>query len=544
MSNALRVLIVEDSENDALLLVRALGRAGYEVTHDRVDTAEAMTAALVRQSWDIVISDHSMPHFSGSEALALLKRTGLDIPFIFVSGTIGEETAVSAMKAGAQDYVMKGNLARLIPAIERELQEAEVRIQRRRAEQQVQLHRQRQAALYALNFSMTSTLELAEVLNSMLDTISRLLPYCATAVRLWSERTRELEAVASRNLWEERWRTEEWHTEGSPAYRVFESKAPLAVGNLQADPGARDNAFFREERLVSYLGVPLIAKGQAVGVLSFYTRSEQIFDAEEIEFLSTLAGQAAIAIYNSQLYEQTRDQAEALERANKVKDEFLSIMSHELKTPITVINGYARMMQESVVGEVNREQQDILGRILSCSGELLAMVSGILDATRLETRAITVERRAVKLGLFLDEIRSDYNFLIEKDLALRWEYPSDLPAIDTDALKLRQILQNLIQNAIKFTNRGEIVVRARCLPDQRAVELSVRDTGVGIPPESIPMIFERFHQVDSSTRRTHGGIGLGLYIVKHFAEMLGGTLHVRSEPGKGSTFAVTIPLSA
>jgi putative nucleotidyltransferase with HDIG domain len=137
VSTPLRVLIVEDSEGDALLLVRELKRGGYEPDFERVDTPEAMSATLAKGVWDIILSDYAMPRFSAPAALALFKESGLDIPFIIVSGAIGEETAVEMMKAGAHDFVMKGNLARLIPVIERELNDAEVRRKRRKAEEQL-----------------------------------------------------------------------------------------------------------------------------------------------------------------------------------------------------------------------------------------------------------------------------------------------------------------------------------------------------------------------------------------------------------------------
>ncbi|GAF83264.1 unnamed protein product, partial [marine sediment metagenome] len=139
MGKPLRVLIVEDSEDDALLVIREVERGGYETTFERVETAEAMTAALEKQAWDIIITDYKMPHFSAPEALDLFKETGLDLPFIVVSGTIGEETAVATMKAGAHDYLMKGNLTRLVPAIERELHEAEVRKGRKLAQEALQI---------------------------------------------------------------------------------------------------------------------------------------------------------------------------------------------------------------------------------------------------------------------------------------------------------------------------------------------------------------------------------------------------------------------
>src|ERR1700732_909793 len=137
MGIPLRVLVVEDSEDDAALLVRELRRGGYDVSYERVDTAAAMRSALNTQEWDLVVSDHSMPHFSGSAALSLLRDKESELPFIFISGTMGEEAAVAALKDGAQDYLMKNNLTRLVPAVQRELREAGDRREHKRLERQV-----------------------------------------------------------------------------------------------------------------------------------------------------------------------------------------------------------------------------------------------------------------------------------------------------------------------------------------------------------------------------------------------------------------------
>jgi len=149
MSRPVRLLIVEDSEDDALLLVRELRRADYDVTFECVDERQAMSRALASGTWDLILADYSMPHFNGIEAMELLQKSDLDIPFIFVSGAVGENTAVAAMKAGAHDYVMKGNLRRLVPAIERELREAEVRRERKRAEEELRRSREQLRALSA-----------------------------------------------------------------------------------------------------------------------------------------------------------------------------------------------------------------------------------------------------------------------------------------------------------------------------------------------------------------------------------------------------------
>src|SRR5512133_2742824 len=138
MGNYLRILIIEDSKDDARLILREVQRGGYEVDSERVETAEAMRQALARQRWDLIICDFSLPHFSAPNALELLKKSKYDLPFIIVSGTIGEESAVNALKAGAHDFIIKGNFARLIPAIQRELKDAEVRRERRERERELE----------------------------------------------------------------------------------------------------------------------------------------------------------------------------------------------------------------------------------------------------------------------------------------------------------------------------------------------------------------------------------------------------------------------
>src|SRR6266576_4758770 len=148
MSIPLRLLIIEDCEDDALLAVRELRRAGYDVRFERVETAVAMAAALNERTWDLVIADYSLPQFSGTAALELLKSTGLDIPFIIISGSIGEDLAVDVMKSGAHDYMMKGNVKRLVPSVERELRDAEDRTQRRQAEEALHDSEARKAALF------------------------------------------------------------------------------------------------------------------------------------------------------------------------------------------------------------------------------------------------------------------------------------------------------------------------------------------------------------------------------------------------------------
>ena len=544
MSRLLRVLIVEDSENDAALLLREIRRGQCDVVSERVETAAAMRAALAKQSWDIVISDYSMPHFSAPAALKVVQESGVDLPFIIVSGAIGEDSAVAAMKVGAHDYLMKGNLARLVPAIEREFREAEVRRERQRIEEENRVNLRRIRALHEINMAIASTLDLRAVLDILLEKIDLVLPYAAISVRLFNPKNGFLEPIACRNLDEEQWKLDQWRPGRGLANLVFETKAPLMIDNLQADRRVRDPDFFRKHGFVSYLGAPLIVKEEILGVLSFYTQEQHEFADEEVDFLSTLASQAAMAIHNAQLYAQIQHQAIELEKSNKGKNEFLNVVSHELRTPLNLISGYTEVVRGGMVGEINSEQETALGKVVSCTKDLMGTIGRILQATSIEAEAVKVDRKEIIVGHLLDDLKSIYDGSVGKEVNLQWAYSLDFLSMRTDSEKLKHILQNLIDNAIKFTERGQVTVSARQVLGAGSVEFRVKDSGVGIPKEMLPLVFEKFRQVDNSSTRAYGGVGLGLYIVKKFAEMLGGDVEVESELGKGTIFTVTLPTAA
>jgi signal transduction histidine kinase/DNA-binding response OmpR family regulator len=533
---------VEDSEDDALLLSRELQRGGFDPKVERVQTEEALERALAAEPWDLIISDYSIPGFSGTYALRLVRDRGLDVPFVFVSGTISEEIAVDAMRAGAHDYIMKGNLKRLVPAVRRELAEAEVRRQREQAEDQLRLRDARIRTLHEINTATTSTLDLATVLDILLEKIDVHLHYSAATIRLHVKETQSLEPVACRNLDLTEWRSKGWAGERDPENIVSRDRALLMIKDLQSDARVQVSEFYQSEGLVSYLGMPLIAKGEIVGTLGLYTRSEREFSGDEVEFLTTLAGQAAVAIHNSQLYEEIKSQAAELERANQVKSDFLNVMSHEFRTPINLMMGYVQLVQEGMLGELKAEQSEALTQSLRHSKELLKLITDLLYASRLQARNANILIARVNLGRILDVLRFDLEALLTENLTLHWDVPLDLPALETDGDKIKQIVYCLVDNAIKFTEAGSVRAALRVAPESSRLEIEVADTGSGIPQDQIPVIFDLFRQVDSSATRGFEGAGLGLYIVKNNTELLGGEVKVTSEVGKGSTFTVTIPV--
>jgi signal transduction histidine kinase len=241
--------------------------------------------------------------------------------------------------------------------------------------------------------------------------------------------------------------------------------------------------------------------------------------------------------------EQIKAQAEQLEKASKVKSEFLSVMSHELRTPLNVILGHTWLLREKAVGEISAVQDVSLAGVEKQSRLLLTMVNSILETTRIEAEASKIDQDEVSLEHLLSDLRSNSAVLINENTTLKWDYPEDLPVISTDRVKLHRILENIIENALKFTEEGAVVVSTNLLWDAHTLEVKVADTGIGIAQENIAAIFEMFRQIDSSDSRKYGGVGLGLYIAKKFTDLLGGTITVQSELGNGSVFTIRIPVA-
>jgi len=415
-------------------------------------------------------------------------------------------------------------------------------VEHKRAKKELQNNLQRLVALRDIYLAVTSTLDLDTILDFLLRKIDLLLPHSATTVWLMNKNGGGPIPVAHRNFDSDDCDTEEFEAWGGVPSAVFETKATVYIKNLHKAPRLQDQEFFHKNGLVTYLGVPLVANGDFLGALSVYMKEEHAFSNEEVDFYSTLAGQVAIAIYNSRLYEEMKDQADSLARANRVKNEFLSVMSHELRTPLTIIISFTESMREGMFGKLTKKQSDTLRKVAQQSSHLLTMITTLMETTGLEAEVIKVEIETFSLGELLEEIRSTYDFPLNNGLALEWDTPTEPIIMKTDQRRIKLILQHLIDNAIKFTEQGQVTIAVRLVPTKETLEFKVMDTGIGIPTEALPVIFDKLVQWDSSETRCYGGVGLGLYVVKAFSELLGGRVEVESQPGEGSTFTVNLPV--
>lgn len=497
----LNLLIIEDSEDDAFLVSRELKLGGYQVYFERIDTAVALSSALKAKNWDLIICDYSMPSFDALTALAMVKKENLDIPFIVISGTIGEVTAVATMRAGAHDYFMKGNFKRLIPAVNRELHEAALR----------KVHRHTAFALkeseYRFSLFVGAVKEYAIFMSDVNGNIIHWNPGAENMTGFKSE-----EAVGGHYS--------SYYREKDPGPRGSNLKLEVAVqqgvNTAEGWRSRKDGSTFWADELTSSIRDD---SGQLTG---FVTIVRDI----------TLRKQAEDELRNAR--------EKALE-ASRLKSEFIANISHELRTPL---NGILGMCELILPTSLDVEQTELFETMLESGKSLLEIVNGLLDFSKIESGKVKLERIDFDLKEMFEKQIDVIKFKIhKKDIYLKAELAPNVPTrLRGDPVKLGQVLLNLLDNAAKFTQTGGVTLRISLDAQPATLRLEVIDTGIGLQESTISKLFQPFVQADGSTTRKYGGTGLGLSITKKLVELMGGQIGVASESGKGSTFWIVLPL--
>src|SRR5215471_18124963 len=289
------------------------------------------------------------------------------------------------------------------------------------------------------------------------------------------------------------------------------------------------------------LVVPLLRLDRIIGALAVRRRDPGEFPQSTIDLLETFADQSVLAIQNARLFREIEEKGQELAEASKHKSQFLANMSHELRTPLNAILGYTELILDNIYGEMPEKARAVLERLQANGRHLLGLINDVLDLSKIEAGQLTLSLEDYSLSDVVHGVVSAVEPLAaEKRLGFKAEVPSDLPIGFGDGRRLSQVLLNLVGNAIKFTDKGEVAIRAEAA--NGAFTVAVCDTGPGIAPPDQAKIFEEFQQADSSITRKKGGTGLGLSIAKRIIEMHGGQIWVESEPGKGSIFYFTLPV--
>ncbi len=316
-----------------------------------------------------------------------------------------------------------------------------------------------------------------------------------------------------------------------------------AIGaSLQASASSPGNPVAQNTHAKAALAVPLKLRGQVIGALDFYeTEQPRQWSSDDIALVESVAEQVALAVENARAYAELQKTAEELREMDRLKTLFLANMSHELRTPLNSIIGFSRVMLKGIDGPLTELQKADLTSIYNNGQHLLGLINDILDMSRIEAGKIELILEPIDLQHIINGVMSTAMALVkDKPINLVQEIEPDLPVIRADGTRLRQVILNLLSNAAKFTEEGQITLRAWA--DGEQLTISVSDTGPGIASEDQSMLFQEFSQVDASPTRRAGGAGLGLAISRHLVEMHGGRIWVESEVGVGSTFFFTLPI--
>ena len=330
---------------------------------------------------------------------------------------------------------------------------------------------------------------------------------------------------------------------GTIAGRTALERDVIHVTDVQDDPEYTLGASAREMGARTMLGVPLLREGIPIGMIVLMRRVVRRFSDRQIDLATTFADQAVIAIENVRLFHEIEEKSRQLAMASEHKSQFVASMSHELRTPLNAIVGLTEIMCTNAARFGTEKAQEPLRRVNAAGTHLLGLINQVLDLSKIEAGKLELHPQAVRLAPLIDEVIGTARQLAEQNSnRLVVEAHANLGAITVDAMRLKQILLNLLSNACKFTKQGEVKLSVRKVADgHNWIEFAVADSGIGMTAEQQAKLFQEFIQADSLTARQYGGTGLGLAITRKLARMMGGEITVASEVSKGSIFTVRLP---
>jgi signal transduction histidine kinase len=403
-------------------------------------------------------------------------------------------------------------------------------------------------ALGEVSQAVNSTLDLETVLDTIVAKAVQLSGTDAGTIYVFQETTGEFQLRATYGMSQELIASLARHHVGlsEALAQATGQRTPVQSADLRNEPSVQQETV-PVQQLVLEAGyrarmiVPLLGADRVVGALVVRRKAPGELSKGTVDLLQTFAAQSVLAIQNARLFSEIQIKGHQLEVASQHKSQFLANMSHELRTPLNAILGYTELILDSIYGEMPREAHEVLERVQSNGKHLLGLINDVLDLSKIEAGQLTLSLDDYSIKDVVHNVFAVVEPLAtEKNLALKIELPNDLPTAHGDERRLTQVLLNIVGNAIKFTDSGEVAIKAAAR--NGAYTLSVRDTGPGIDLGDQTKIFDEFQQADNSTTKTKGGTGLGLSIARRIVAMHGGRIWVESEVGAGSTFFLEVPI--
>ncbi len=544
-------ILVVDDEEDLLQIFAEFLEGEFRLELARTGT-EAI-AKLGPGRFDVIVTDLNLPGADGLEILRCSKAADPQAEVIVLTGNASTLTAIEALRQGAYDYVLKPfDLFEMDQTVRKALERRRLLAENRQFvdrlytanvelttnQEALRRHRDelkrmveeatlRIRTLYEVGKEITSSLHLDRTLRLILDRSCELTRAAEGVIFLLDETSGELECRVSRGLDRE---------SAVPEDRVRALEAPNAEVRRERRPSVvligKSEAGAREA-----LVVPLLQEGEVAGTIAVLSRPAEEFNADDRELLVSLAAQASIAIHNARVYGKIRD-------LDRMKSEFVAVVSHEVRTPLTSIKGTLEILADQKYFPVGPEQNELLGICRANVDRLEALIDDILDFSKLESSRLSTHFIRTSMANLLENVVVNISKQAErKRIRLVTESAPRLPEIVADELRIIQVMNNLIANAIKFSPEGtEIRIRASRPDQEEGVLVEICDHGIGIAPDDLPKLFTRFRQLDSSSTRKAGGTGLGLVISKGIIEEHGGRIWAESTPGQGSSFYFFLPI--
>ncbi len=530
-SEAAHILVLDDEVAICELCSRTLQRYGYRVS---VTTSFLQAIEILRREpFDLLLLDIRMPELDGLEVMRRVREVFPDIAIVVMTGYASVEVAIEAVRQGASDFLQKPfRLEDLRLAVVKALDRRDLNREQARSRALMRLVRvsEEMASLWEedrlVEVALRAAMEETGAWRGsvMLHQPGREVLYVSRAVGLPPEVVPGYVVQLDEGV----------------AGLVFQSEEALLVEDVRTDPRLAGLTLPHQERYrnPSFLSVPIRGSERVLGVLNLSEKSGGApFRPSDLEVAGLLCSQLAIALDKARLFTEIQESYRRLREVDRLKSEFLNIAAHELRTPLSIILGYAMMLKDELQGRA----QDYLEAVLDSANQLVRLVDNMTNLRYLEAREVGLVAVSLRLQDFVPDILEHFRRPThEKRQELVLDFPDDLPPVWGDREKVGVILSNLLSNAVAFTPAGgQICVRAETQEDK--VMVAVEDTGCGIRRDEWERIFEPFYQVGDSLRRQHSGMGLGLTIARELVALHGGSIWVKSEVGQGSIFYFTLP---